>query len=309
MPSPSVSPRIFDNPLFRNVFYTILFGILSWVLSLVGVGQMNLREIPLLICLIHIQRPVYVFVLCLFTLLNHPAGIPLWAVYAVHLIPLMAAWLAFRLLEKKKLPNIVLGLSSVVVTLAYYLVFLFPLVAIAVTTFAVNKTSFEASYLDILPLSSFEIISSALVTSFYLMQFEIRKTLEHNNENLSHEVQKRTIELTSANNELISLNEELKSSNESIRQLNENLEEMVKARTDRINEQLNLLSKYAHMNSHEVRAPLARMLGLMQLIKHKDIEPDQKPELIDMLYNSSNELDSVIKEMNRLLDKDIKPVA
>jgi hypothetical protein len=28
-----------------------------------------------------------------------------------------------------------------------------------------------------------------------------------------------------------------------------------------------------------------------------------------MLYNSSNELDSVIKEMNRLLDKDIKPVA
>ena len=266
---------------------------------------MNLREIPLLICLIHIQHPVYVFVLSLFTLLNHPAGIPLWAVYGVHLIPLMTAWLSFKLVEKKKLPNIFLGLSSMVITLGYYLLVLLPLVGLAVTMFASDERSFGSSYLAILPLSSFEIISSALVVSFYLMQFEIRKTLEHNNENLSREVEKRTFELTYANNELVSLNEELKSSNESIKELNENLERIVRERTDKINDQLNQLSKYAHMNSHEVRAPLARMLGLLQLIKHKAVEADQKAELINMLYDSSNELDTVIKEMNRLLEKEI----
>ena len=266
---------------------------------------MNLREIPLLICLIHIQRPVYVFALCLFTLLNHPAGIPLWAVYGVHLVPLMVAWLSFRVVEKRKLPNILLGLCSVIITLGYYLLILLPLVVFAVTAFTNNERSFGASYLAILPLSSFEIISSALVVSFYLMQFEIRKTLEHNNENLSLEVEKRTVELTFANNELVSLNEELKSSNESIKELNENLEQMVKERTNKINDQLNQLSKYAHMNSHEVRAPLARMLGLMQLIKHRDTQADQKPELIQMLNDSSNELDAVIKEMNRLLEKEI----
>jgi signal transduction histidine kinase len=303
MSSSSGSQRIFDNPLFRNAFYTILFGILSWLLSLVGVEQMNLREIPLLICLIHIQRPVYVFVLSLFTLLNHPDGIPLWVVYGVHLVPLMIAWFSFKLVEKKKLPNILLGLSSVVITLGYYLLFLLPLVVFATTTVTSDERSFTASYLGILPISSFEIISSALVLAFYLMQYEIRKTLEENNENLSHEVEKRTIELTYANNELISLNEELKSSNESIKELNENLEQMVKERTDKINDHLNQLSKYAHMNSHEVRAPLARMLGLMQLIKHKEITVDQKAELIDMLYDCSNELDAIIKEMNHLLER------
>jgi hypothetical protein len=47
------------------------------------------------------------------------------------------------------------------------------------------------------------------------------------------------------------------------------------------------------------------MLGLMQLIKHKDTGADQKGELIQMLYDSSSELDVVIKEMNRLLEKEI----
>jgi signal transduction histidine kinase len=306
MPTSSAKRRMFDSSIFRDTFFTMLFGLLSWVLSLVGVGQMNLREIPLLICLIHIQRPVYVFVLCLFTLLNHPSGIPLWAIYGVHLVPLMAAWFCFKLAEGKKLQNIFLGLSSVAITLGYYLFVLLPLVVLAVTMFRNEERTFGASYLAILPLSTFEIISSMLVVSFYLMQFEIRKTLEHNNENLSHEVEKRTVELTFANNELISVNEELKSSNESIKELNENLEQMVKQRTVKINDQLNQLSKYVHMNSHEVRAPLARMLGLMQLIKHKDTAADQKAELIDMLYHSSNELDIVIKEMNRLLEKENK---
>lgn len=297
--------RRFDNPVFRDAFYTIVFGLLSWILSLVGVDQMNLREIPLLICLIHIQKPVYVFVLSLFTLLNLPAGIPTWAVYTVHVIPLMVAWLLFKLAEKKKFPNLLLGLSSIVITLAYYLLVLLPLVVLAITTFTHVEGSFWKAYLAIVPVSSFEIIASALVVSFYLMQFEIRKTLEYNNENLSHEVEKRTLELTHANNELVSLNEELKSSNESIKELNQNLERMVKERTDKINMQLSQLSKYAHMNSHEVRAPLARMLGLIQLIKHEAIATSQKTELIDMLYDSSHELDVVIKKMNRLLEKEI----
>jgi signal transduction histidine kinase len=305
MPSSSARQLMFDSSLFKNTFFTILFGILSWVLSLVSIDQMNLREIPLLICLIHIQNPAYIFVLSLFTLLNHPAGIPLWAVYGVHIIPLMAAWFSFKLVENRKLQNIFLGLSSMFITLGYYLIVLLPLVVLAVTMLTPTEKSFGASYLAILPLSSFEIISSTLVISFYSMQYEIRKTLEHNNENLSHEVEKRTGELIYANNELLSLNEELKSSNESIKELNENLERMVMQRTVKINDQLDQLSKYAHMNSHEVRAPLARMLGLMQLIKHKDTPADQKVELIDLLYNSSNELDIVIKEMNRLLEKEI----
>jgi hypothetical protein len=46
------------------------------------------------------------------------------------------------------------------------------------------------------------------------------------------------------------------------------------------------------------------MLGLLQLIKRED-DVDQMKELLDMLYNSSAELDMVIKEMNRLLEKEV----
>jgi len=298
--------RKFDNPLFWDAFYTIQFGILSWILSLVGVvDDTNLREIPLLICLIHIQKPIFVFALAIFTLLNHPPEIPLLVVYTVYLIPLMAAWFSFKFVEKKKLPNAVFGLSSIGITIGYYLLILLPLVALAIKMFTADDRSLATSYLALLQVSSFEIISSSLVIGFYAIQFEIRKTLEYNNENLSREVEKRTIELTSANNELVSLNEELKSSNESIKELNESLELMVKERTEKINDQLKILSKYAHMNSHQVRAPLARMLGLMQLIKHTNTPPDQKPALIDMLYDASNELDNVIKEMNGLLEKEM----
>jgi signal transduction histidine kinase len=297
--------RLFNIPLATDVLHTILFGILSWILSLVGVvDDTNLREIPLLICLIHIQKPAFVFVLSLFTLLNPPNEVPLWFVYIVHLVPLVIAWLSFKLVEKIKLSNILFGLSSVGITLGYYLLVLLPLATLAVTTFtpAVERT-FTATYLGLLTLSSFEIIPSALVVGFYAVQFEMRKTLEYTNENLSHEVERRTAELTVANNELLSLNEELKSSNENIRQLNENLDRMVRERTDKINDQLKQLSRYAHMNSHEVRAPLARMLGLIQLIRHDNTTEKEKNKLIGFLYDASNELDKVIKEMNRLLEE------
>jgi len=61
-------------------------------------------------------------------------------------------------------------------------------------------------------------------------------------------VDRRTLELTAANDELQRLNKELLSSNDEIKELNENLEKMVKERTDKINDQLGQLMRYAHLN-------------------------------------------------------------
>ena len=298
------SQRVFDNSNIKDALYTILFGILSGVLSAVGVGNSNLREIPLLIGLFHIRNPAFIIVLCLFTLINASLEVPYWAVYGVHLLPLFVAWLSFKLIEKKDWSNIFLGLASIVITIGYYLLLLLPIAVVVLQLVSDDGTNFWDSYVAFLQPNAFEIITTSLVTSFYLMQFEIRKTLEHSNKNLEQVVKKRTVELTSANNELQSLNEELKASNDSIRELNENLEKMVKERTDKINDQLSQLTKYAHMNSHELRAPLARMLGLLQLIKREQ-NVDQMKELLDMLYASSAELDTVIREMNCLLEKEI----
>ncbi len=302
--------RALDNPYIKDAAYTILFGLLSVVLSKVqfqipGFGNSNLREIPLLICLFHIRNLLFIIALNFFTLIGSPAEVPSWVMYGVHLMPLLITGLSFKILERKNLPNVLLGIVWMMVAVAYYLILILPLVVIAVQWLPNNNgKDFWDSYFSILPPVRFEIIASALVSGFYLMQFEIRKTLTHNNKNLEQIVESRTIELTSANNELQSLNEELKASNDGVKELNENLEQLVKERTNKINDQLNQLSKYAHMNSHELRAPLARMLGLMQLIKREENVVQMK-ELLNMLYDSSTELDHVIREMNRLLEKEI----
>jgi len=83
-----------------------------------------------------------------------------------------------------------------------------------------------------------------------------------------------------------------------------NLEDMVEERTKQINDQLSQLLKYAHMNSHDVRAPLARIMGLTQLLD-KETDESARNEIIKKLGPTSLELDWVIRSMTKLLSKEI----
>jgi len=58
------------------------------------------------------------------------------------------------------------------------------------------------------------------------------------------------------------------------------------------------LQEIAYLQSHVVRAPLARLMGIVDLIKnypHTDIE---KNELLDHLLLSAKELDEVIRDIS-----------
>jgi len=46
-----------------------------------------------------------------------------------------------------------------------------------------------------------------------------------------------------------------------------------------------------------VRAPLARILGIVNLLKHEFIQMDDKENFIQHLQNSAEELDDVIKSI------------
>lgn len=299
-----------QKSLTRDILFTVLFGVLSILLSKVqfqipGVGNSNLREIPLLICLFHFRNPLFVFALSAFTLSSSPPGIPLVMVYGVHLLPLLAGAGFFIALQRLPISVTLRGVTWIGVTVVYYLLLLLPLVVLAISFLPENNgKNFWMLYQSILPPIRFEVITSSLVTGLYLMQMETRRTLQSNNKDLEQIVYQRTKELTSANNELQSLNEELTASNEGIKELNENLEQLVKERTDKINDQLGQLQRYARMNSHELRAPLARMLGLLQLLKQEK-DPEQMKELLKYLQQCSTEFDHVIREMNRVLEKEI----
>ncbi len=65
---------------------------------------------------------------------------------------------------------------------------------------------------------------------------------------------------------------------------------------NKIKEQVEKLEKVAWIQSHEVRKPLANILGLLNLIK-KEKDPAQSSELIDHMDASCKELDAVIKKV------------
>lgn len=67
-----------------------------------------------------------------------------------------------------------------------------------------------------------------------------------------------------------------------------------KLREAKIEKQNEILKKTALFNSHEVRKPLASILGIIELLKYESSE-STKNQLIKLLEKCSEELDTAIK--------------
>ncbi len=86
-----------------------------------------------------------------------------------------------------------------------------------------------------------------------------------------------------------------------ISRINQGLEERIKERTQTLENQNQQLAEYAFINSHLLRAPLCRMLGLIHLIEVSDLKMKEM-ELIDHLKKSGDELDDVVKRINKAIE-------
>ncbi len=73
--------------------------------------------------------------------------------------------------------------------------------------------------------------------------------------------------------------------------------------TDQINyvnaieDQNRKLSEISWIQSHIVRAPITRLMGLIDLIKNPEISEEQKSEILDYILESSYELDGIVREI------------
>jgi len=61
------------------------------------------------------------------------------------------------------------------------------------------------------------------------------------------------------------------------------------------------LEQFAYIVSHNLRAPVANIIGVTEFFKMPDIEPDEKTELINALNYSAVALDNVIKDLSLIL--------
>lgn len=92
--------------------------------------------------------------------------------------------------------------------------------------------------------------------------------------------------------------EKIREQNEAISQINKGLEERVRKRTEELEKQNEKLAEYAFINSHVLRGPLSRMLGLIELMERSDKKDE---ELIAYLKTSGQELDAVVNKINNAI--------
>lgn len=95
-------------------------------------------------------------------------------------------------------------------------------------------------------------------------------------------------EVEASNQTLSILNQELNTSLQALKQANDKL------------------SHYAFKNSHEVRAPLSRLLGLINILELSSSKTEQE-FILKQIVIEAQDLDIIIKEMNVVLEELIIP--
>jgi tetratricopeptide (TPR) repeat protein len=85
-----------------------------------------------------------------------------------------------------------------------------------------------------------------------------------------------------------------------IARMNETLEQRVRDRTKELENQNKQLSEYAFINSHLLRSPVAKILGLINILESNP-QTDEK-EIKAYLKQSCEELDAIVKKITIALD-------
>ncbi|WP_040397797.1 tetratricopeptide repeat protein [Cesiribacter andamanensis] len=95
--------------------------------------------------------------------------------------------------------------------------------------------------------------------------------------------------------------QELEQAYDKIHQHNLQLENNIAERTRQLNQQNRQLIQYAFFNAHKVRGPLARILGLVNLLPKAEHDTEFN-FIMQRLEDSARELDKVVHEINLILE-------
>lgn len=168
-------------------------------------------------------------------------------------------------------------------------------------------------------------------------QLENLQLIKHHNEVLEKTVYERTLEITAQNEEIQAQNEELVTlqdqlslqneslerqnlelqsawetidqQNDVLRQHTENLEVEVKKKASDLlvsNQELvnhnNQLQQFSFITAHNLRSPVARILGLINLLHVPSVDDQERGYILNQIQKTGYDLDQVIKDLSVILD-------
>jgi signal transduction histidine kinase/HAMP domain-containing protein len=155
------------------------------------------------------------------------------------------------------------------------------------------------------------------------LQRQYNDELEEKVSQRTKEIEEKNHEITRQNEELHSQRQLLESHNEELRTArlfiemqkndleayNENLEIKISERTKEVSQmnkellqQNTQLEQYAYIVAHNIRAPVARIKGLGNIIQNLVKSDEERNRMIELMIKTSEDIDRVITDLNRLLE-------
>ncbi|GAB3342544.1 hypothetical protein GCM10027429_32290 [Marivirga atlantica] len=102
-------------------------------------------------------------------------------------------------------------------------------------------------------------------------------------------------------------NQTIEEQKEELNNAKTQLEDVLKLRTAKIAEQNSAFVRYAFLNAHKVRSPLARLQGLINITAYEDFANDKKRKFyFDQIQKNVAELDDTLKEISIILNTNME---
>jgi hypothetical protein len=138
--------------------------------------------------------------------------------------------------------------------------------------------------------------------SVFAFAFAVAAVVKIRERNLRHAKRELELKVIERTREIQQMNEAIQRQTEQIKAINENLEELVRQRTSELETKNKTLEDYAFMNAHNLRSPVASILGLINLMDRLELEADQRVYL-DHLKSSAESLDKVVRSITRRIEQ------
>lgn len=108
--------------------------------------------------------------------------------------------------------------------------------------------------------------------------------------------------ISSQKEKLEEINQVIEKQRDEILHQNETLEFEVEKRTAELTQYTKHLEQYAFVTAHNLRAPVAQIIGLGNLLKKNMSDEEERNFIVNRVIHASKELDLVIKELNTILN-------
>ncbi|MDH4090805.1 MAG: response regulator [Cyclobacteriaceae bacterium] len=122
------------------------------------------------------------------------------------------------------------------------------------------------------------------------------------NELLEEKVRQRTLELQRQADEIQLQNEQIQSQAEEIQGINENLELLVKERTAKLEKKNQAAEESAFIIAHELRSPVASILGLINLAAKCDLNEEAKT-IVTHMESSGDKLNTIVRNITEAIER------